>query len=369
MSGCPMSARLHRVAGWAALWMLQAHAALGQESLTLEVGQQRVLSAAGVRGYSEGAPGIVDVRLTPDGAHFILVGRRAGTTSLLLMLDDGGERQVSIQVGDTRSAPATEPPDGGRVEPRDNIRLDFYFVQLNDEYRHRIGTSWPATVGGGKLSASYDLISGSFTEATAVVTDQALPGLDLAQARGWAKLLRQAALVTANATQASFSAGGEVNVPVSGTMSGDIRSIEFGSQIGVLPRYDRETGRIELTVRADVSDLASDSGTGVPGRQTSTLQSTVNLELGQSLVLAGLIARNQSRAHQGLPGLSEIPIFGPLFGSHAEQSRASESLVFIVPSVVDAVDAEARQLVQDALRQYQAFDGDIDDAELMDDDP
>jgi hypothetical protein len=43
--------------------------------------------------------------------------------------------------------------------------------------------------------------------------------------------------------------------------------------------------------------------------------------------------------------------------------------VFIVPSVVDAVGAEARQLVQDALHQYQAFDGDIDDAELMDDRP
>ena len=49
--------------------------------LTLEVGEQRSLSASGVQSYSEGLPGIVDVRLTQEGS-FVVLAQRAGRTSL-----------------------------------------------------------------------------------------------------------------------------------------------------------------------------------------------------------------------------------------------------------------------------------------------
>ena len=71
-----------------------AHAHAQQElELTLNVSEQRVLSADGVSSYSEGLPGIADVRLTQDGSQFVIVGQRPGVTSLLLVMADGGQRQ------------------------------------------------------------------------------------------------------------------------------------------------------------------------------------------------------------------------------------------------------------------------------------
>ncbi|MDH5670981.1 MAG: pilus assembly protein N-terminal domain-containing protein [Myxococcales bacterium] len=336
-------------------------------SLTLEVGQQHVISSDGIESYSEGVSGIVDVRLTKDGRNFVIVGLREGETSLLLLHRDGGSEHLSIAVHPQPGAPPARRPteeDPDRVEARDNIRLDFFFVQLSDDGSHQVGFAWPASYGGGNARASFDLLSGSFDEATAVVTDQALPRLDFAQSRGFAKLMRKAAVITANGSEANFGGGGEVNIPVQSALNVGVQRIEYGSHIKVRPRYDRESGRIELQIHAEVSDLASDHGSGIPGRITSTLDSVINLELGQSLVLAGLTARSESASKRGLPLLSQIPIVGALFGTHGGRSEHTENLIFIVPSVVDAVSLDARERVQDALRAFNAFDGDLDESSL-----
>jgi pilus assembly protein CpaC len=330
--------------------------------LTLEVGEQRTISGDGVSSYSEGVPGIVDVRLTKDGRNFVVVGQHAGHTSLLFILRDGQELQYRISVvgGETAASASPGAQPTLSVKARDNVRLDFYFVQLSQDNQQRLGLSWPASIGGATASAQFDLMSGSFTDATAVVSEQALPRLDMAQARGFAKLLRQAAVITANGSEANFSGGGEINVPVQSALSVGMRQIAFGSAIRVLPRYDRESGRIELAIHAEVSDLTSDHGSGIPGRVLSALDSVVNLELGQSVVLAGLTAQSESSTRQGIPGLSQLPIFGLLFGSHEQRSEHSENLIVIVPSVVDAVTLDARERVRDALALFAAFDGGLE---------
>lgn len=365
-----MTAVRYALLAWALLSLIAVavRADDAVRELALEVGAQQVLSSEGVSSYSEGTPGIVDVRLTQDGSQFVLVGKKPGRTTLLLMLQQGGQVQYRIVVGDPL-APGAAVVQIGRVEARDNVRLDFYFVQLSSEAGARVGVQWPVSYGGGTLTAEVDLLAGSFQQATAAVTDQALPRLDLAQSAGWAKVLRQASVITANGTEATFSGGGEMNIPVQSSLGVGVRQISFGSTVSVQPRYDRESGRIELTLRAEVSDLASDRGSGVPGRTTSSLNSIVNLELGESLVIAGLTASSETGNKTGLPVLSQIPIIGALFGTHSGQNEASENLIFIVPSVVDAVSSDDRERARRALAAVRAFDGDLDEHRLREREP
>jgi pilus assembly protein CpaC len=341
------------------------------DTLRLEVGTQQVLPADNVRSYSEGVQGVIDVRLTGDAKSFVIVALRPGQTTLLFIMMDGSERLYKISVFDPNAAKpsaGTEKrvgPPREQVLTRDNIRLDFYFVQFDKSYSHQLGVNWATRYGGGSLSVFYNLQSGSFENATATIQDQALPALDLAQATGWAKLQRHATLITANGTKATFAGGGEINIPVQGSLSTGIHKIEFGSTIGVQPRYDSESGRLELEIHADVSDLADDRGTGTPGRLTSTLDTLVNLELGQSLMLAGLVANSQTRGHSGLPVLSQIPILGALFGTHSEAEQETEDVVFIVPSVLDAVSMDGRARIREALDAYDEYTGDLDKHHLI----
>src|SRR5262249_53738190 len=119
------------------------------------------------------------------------------------------------------------------------------------------------------------------------------------------------------------------------------------------------TGRIELAVGAEMADLADDGGTGIPGRTVARLDTVVNLDLGKSLVLAGLDAQSDAKSTRGLPGLSRIPILGGLFGTHGRRSERTRNLLVIVPSTVQAVAPRERDVVEEMLRAYEAFDGDV----------
>ena len=340
-----------------------ASAPVSTEEIQLEIGEQRVIPTENVRSYSEGTKGVVDVRLTKDSSQFVVVALAAGTTTLLFLMNDGTERHYKFIVTDPNGSKrhAREP---GTVLPRDNIRLDFYFVQISRNHGYQIGLGWPSAVSS-TFGAAFDLKTGTLDSATAVVANQALPRLDWGQASGWAKVMRQAAVVTANGERASFAGGGEVNVAIQSALNTGVQKIPFGSTIEVEPNYDSRSGRIELKLHADISELEDDRGTGIPGRTTSALDTVINLELGQSLVLAGLTARSERSSRSGLPGLSQIPIFGVLFGTHRHADEETENVVLIVPSVVDAVSMQDRERVAEALSAYTGFSGNMDAVELV----
>src|SRR5690606_11797559 len=108
------------------------------------------------------------------------------------------------------------------------------------------GVRPPESFTMGTFGAEFDFLTQAFDSATAVVENQALLRLDIAQASGWAKLMRKAAVIAENGQPATFSGGGEVNIPVQGGLGTGIHRISFGSTVEVLPRYDVESGRLEI---------------------------------------------------------------------------------------------------------------------------
>jgi pilus assembly protein CpaC len=333
------------------------------DHIVLRMAQQQVISAEGVRSYSEGVRGIVDVRLTRAGDQFVLVGQRQGSTTLLLIMEDGSQNHLVIDVTDAAGNFAHQGKQ--TVAEEDNIRLDFYFVQLNRSDNLQVGLGYPQSITMGTFQAGFDFLTQRFESATAVVQDQALLRLDMAQSGGWAKIMRKAAVITENWQQTTFSGGGEVNIPVTTSMATGIHAIEYGSVIEVLPRYDSESGRIQISLKADVSDLTEDRGSGAPGRVTSTLNTVVNLELGQAVVLAGLSSESRMESHGGVPVLSQIPILGWLFGSDRRSNQSFDNVIFIIPTVVDATTRDARERIQKAFSVYQDYHGKKKDREKL----
>jgi type II secretory pathway component GspD/PulD (secretin) len=105
---------------------------------------------------------------------------------------------------------------------------------------------------------------------------------------------------------------------------------------------------------------------GIPGRITSHVETLVNLELGQSVSLAGIRARTERRKKDGIPGLAMVPFIGALFGTHSREVNDDESYMFVVPSVAEPVSMSQRDRVEEALRVYESFQGNVDAHDLMD---
>ncbi len=396
--------------------------------LSLAIGEQVVIPASDIRQFSEGTPGIVDVRTSSDG-RIIVVGQRAGATTLLLIHAGGAQENLQITVfprrpeavqaeienllegytgvqirrlgarlyleggvaseqqqrrvqqiaqiyqGQVESLVSIDPTI---VERRINVRLDLYFVEFRSSSQRNLGIAWPSVIGGNPPDSRFDLtyniiapsggsmVPAGLQFARAVVTNQPLPRLDIASNGGYARVLRQATLITANGNEATYRNGGEFNARlVAGNGGATLASIEYGTRVKITPRFDPQSSRIDLRVEADISDL-SQTGADLPGRDISTLNTLVNLQLGQSIIMSGFRSRRQTNATAGLPGLRSIPILGYLFGSEQNIEQEVEGMIFIVPTVVEGISRSAQDRVAEALRQYEQFDGDMDDVRLYD---
>ncbi|MGH7282094.1 MAG: hypothetical protein ACRELY_11260, partial [Polyangiaceae bacterium] len=101
------------------------------------------------------------------------------------------------------------------------------------------------------------------------------------------------------------------------------------------------------------------SGT-LPGKTETKLTTLVTLKLGQALVLSGIRSRAQRHDVQGLPGLSQIPVLGLLFGKHIDQVEDIEGAIFIVPSIIETVPKSSIEVIKNALSTYDDFSGDIE---------
>ena len=395
--------------------------------IVLSVGETRTISARDVKNYSEGVTGIIDVRLTTDASQFVLVGKKPGATTLLLIKTDGSQNTMTVNV--FSRAPAIVEKElsdllvglnvksrrvgaqivlDGQVENDAElkrvqkvaslyadqvtslvqvansalptaapgvenflIRIDFYFVQYDKASSYGVGVAWPASIGEGATAAfNYDFLLGSVRNATAAVTAQPLPRLDIATSRGWAKVLKQSTVIANNGTEAMFQNGGEQNFSVNTGLTIGVERIAFGTILTVQPLYNPASRELNMKLSADVSDLtASVSGTSLPGRSTSKLETNVTLKLGQSLVLSGMRNRSLTHAVSGLPGLSEIPVLGLLFGTHSNQDLQTEGAIIVVPSVVQSVPSAAADLVDLALKKFKAYDGNLEAVKPYDNSP
>lgn len=389
------------------------------EDISLAVGETKTLPASGVKEYSEGVKGIVDVVTTPDGRFFVLTGKKPGTTNLLLIKTDGSQNTYEISVANRNPAQVEREVQqlldgiagiktrrvGSRIfveggvstdsdlkrvqqvaalyngqveslvtvgsvaERKLLIRLDFFFVQYEKSSGYNVGVAWPASIGGNtpqgapvfQNSYTYDFITRTTTSANAQILNQPLPRLDIAARYGWAKVVKQSSVITANGNEATFQNGGEQNFLQNVGLTTSLVSVRFGTNVTVLPRYDSNTRDVEIKLAADVADLTpSGSPGGPPGRNTTKLETQVTLKLGQALILSGIKTATQRRNVAGLPGLSEIPVVGLLFATHGQEKQEVEGAVFIVPSVVDTVPKSAIELINNAMSTYKEFSGEVD---------
>ncbi|MBE7478505.1 MAG: pilus assembly protein N-terminal domain-containing protein [Polyangiaceae bacterium] len=394
-----------------------AAAGEGQNELNMVVGENKTINATGVKNYSEGVKGIVDVKLTTDNTKFVVAGRKPGTTTLLLINKDDStttwvinvfsrspdavRRELSQLLGEMpgvrvrrvgsrffieggvasegdvkriEKIAALYPGQveslvvaggGGAVGDRKvNIRLDFFFIRYDKTSGYAVGVDWPSRIGGPDVVQSefrYDFLAGTTTTAEASVVNQPLPALDVASRRGWAKVLKQSTVITVNGTKATWESGGEQNFPIASGLAANIKEITFGTKVDVLPRLDEQTGELEVQVEADVSDLTPPvESTNLPGRNISKLKTLVRLKLGQSLVLSGIRTSNRRHDIRGLPILSEIPVIGVLFGSHRDSAEDVEGALFIIPTAVESVPKPAIEIVNGALSQFEEYSGDIE---------
>ena len=121
----------------------------------------------------------------------------------------------------------------------------------------------------------------------------------------------------------------------------------IGVNIDITPRTHLDN---EVTLALAIS-VTSISGTGFGGLPTfgnREIKTQIRLKDGETNMLAGLIRDDERRVRDGIPGLSDIPGVGHLFGHSSNERTQTDVILMLTPRIVRVLD-----LTEEDLRAFR----------------
>jgi general secretion pathway protein D len=175
-------------------------------------------------------------------------------------------------------------------------------------------------------------------------------------------VLSTPSVMTLDNETASILVGQQIPITTGETLSDNndnpfrtVRREDVGVQLQVRPQIS-EGGAIRLNISQEVSSIfgpiTSDSTDLITNRRA--IETVVQVDAGEIIVLGGLIQDDVQRSRSGIPILSSIPLAGRLFSSEGRSRRRTNLMVFLRPTIVTTPE-QARAVTE---RQYRTFRGD-----------
>jgi pilus assembly protein CpaC len=294
------------------------------EKLRLFVGTSRVIEFdRPVVRVSIGDPEVADV-LVASSRQVLINAKAQGTTSLavwdeaqqatlfdLLISSDIINAQVLLQV---RFAEAQR--QALRETGLDLFILDESPTVIAPNELDQISAS--SLIGEGTTTAVLSVLPRT-GNITAVI--QAL------EEEGKLSILAEPNLVALSGQDAYFLAGGEFPVPIVTQNTVNIEYKEFGIRLNFRPTVV-DTGRINLRVAP-----ITFNGFRIPATRARRAETTIEMQSGESLILAGLLSNTLGETIRKIPLIGDIPVLGLLFRSERYQANESELVVVVTPSI------------------------------------
>jgi general secretion pathway protein D len=179
-------------------------------------------------------------------------------------------------------------------------------------------------------------------------------------ATGDVRILSRPVVLAQNNQEARINVGSQRPfVQVSRTLPTDegvrdevIQYRDVGTILTILPTIN-EDGYVNLGVVQEVSSATAETQFGAPIISTREASTQLLARNGQTVVVGGLVDRQEDRVNLGIPILKDIPILGHLFGFTRTMTGNSELFLFLTPYIV-ASDADA-----DLLREQIESDAEL----------
>ena len=210
-----------------------------------------------------------------------------------------------------------------------------------------VGVGNPVSMDGGKSFSLSDAVNVFLfrKDINLIATLKAL------EAKSLLEMLEEPNLLAINGKPASFLAGGQFPFPMiqpggggSGGTAVTLAWREYGVRLNFLPLITPR-GTIRLQVAPEVSSLdythaVTLQGFTVPGLAMRRVETEIELESGQSFVIAGLMDNQTTESFSKVPGIGDIPVLGKLFQSKTVTRNNGELLVIVTPEIVRPIPGD-----------------------------
>jgi len=322
--------------------------------------------------------GIFDVEVTPDLTRLSNELARNFPGSTLRVSSVNGRIMLSGRAADAATLDKAvtiarqfgpEIINSVSVMSPQQVMLEVRFIELSRTAGRELGVQWnrvggntltnigsrqpasslPITSSNDALASGTEVAAGVLSGgspfgfmigrlvASGVSTDVLINALEQ---KGVARSLAEPNLVALSGDTASFLAGGEYPIPVSGSLGQvTVDYKKYGVGLAFTPTV-LSHGLINMKIEPEVSQIDTTHTVSVPGgisvpalivRRAST---TVELRDGQSFVIGGLLQTDNKNQIEQLPWLGSVPVLGTLFSSKSYQKNQTDLAIIVTPHLV-----------------------------------
>ena len=237
------------------------------------------------------------------------------------------------------------------------IELDATVIDIDKNNVRQLGVDWTyqhgntgAAFGGGihPVDAAGAL---SGLQINSIISNAStfMARVNALETEGVTNIVQRPQVVTLNDVEAIIESTQTIYFPVAGAFDEDLYNVVAGTVLRVTPHMIVDNGRQRIRLLVEIDD----------GTVSTTSQSTINangqklqlavpqvvnnavntqaiIDVGQGLLLGGLVRHENNRSTNRIPLLGSIPLLGHLFRGDTVTKDHTERLFLISPQIVTA---------------------------------
>ncbi len=212
-----------------------------------------------------------------------------------------------------------------------NYGVQFFLANNAFEVSNTVTGAMPNATTG--LQPGFNLIGGNRANPWAIIN--ALHALTDV------RILSNPSLVVVDNGEANLEVGDQVPIT---TGSADVLSAsnavvntisyqDTGIILHVQPRVN-SNGNVTLNIEQEISSVPENTTSLTPTISQRKVKSTISVQSGQMVLLAGLVSENQTASRAGVPILDQLPYIGAAFGTTGKSKVRTELIMLIRPQII-----------------------------------
>jgi len=248
------------------------------------------------------------------------------------------------------------------------VLIEAKIIDISEEDLQNLGVTYTVDVqpksnpgeqfaGGGDLAGPSATLDGGEFQLTAFTFKDiasATATIDALLEDNKADVLASPSIATLNGQEARIIIGErypykESTQTTTGTTE-TTKFVDIGTTLRVTPRVSPD-GWITMVVHPEVSTLKEQLDDG-PRITTREADATIRVKDGQTIVIGGLIKREETNKKGKIPILGYIPIIGALFTNFSSEATSSELVVFITPHIIRSPEEQTSLVSSEEKNDY-----------------
>ena len=221
----------------------------------------------------------------------------------------------------------------GQIKNNGKEKISFKGINLNDS----------ALTSSDNLSTTFGRIG-----VGSIGADDFAIALRSMQAVSDTKILSSPQILCTNNEEAKIHIGDTVPYIIGTTVgtanpvvSDDVRFIDVGLKLSVIPTIN-DDGMVTMRLRPEISSIVgtinSANSSKIPQINKTEVETSVMVQDGQTIIMAGLRKEDKVHTKKGLPVLMNLPYVGNIFSRTSDSITSTEIVILITPHIVKGTD-------------------------------